>query len=313
MKKHMMAAGLVCLPMAVWAWQGSMAAIDVTEAALQSQIERVTRQKGDGLMIALLGSKQLAAAKALTEPQQVALMKELAAAAKKITMSPAFQSAHEAYIAKEYAAVNHGIRVKTLEQASMEATSQPGTSEFELKLKREMSTIYVQMAMETKIEDLKMMFDASVKEWNKEANKPKGSDKAKYAKLVGDAHAIKDLSVSDPVRFRRGYAVLRSAEADGLDTEEALFGAQAASKKDTEQLMWDTHNLRGGLKRVLAQVVAEAPTVDFAARTVQQGSSLVFVNPAYEKKSVTWKAMYRAGKATSSAGLEIARAWLKEL
>jgi hypothetical protein len=158
-----------------------------------------------------------------------------------------------------------------------------------------------------------MMFDESVKDWTQEANKPKGSDKPKYAKLVAQSAAIKDLSVSDPDKFRRGYAVLRSAEADGLDTEEALFGAQASSQRDNEQLMWDEHNLRGALKRVLSQVVAEAPTVDFVAQTVQKNSSLVFVNPAYEKKSVVWKAMYRAGQGPTAAGVDVARAWLKEL
>ena len=77
--------------------------------------------------------------------------------------------------------------------------------------------------------------------------------------------------------------------------------------------MWDQHNLRGALKRVLTQVVAEAPTVDYAAKTVQKSGSEVFVNPAYEKKSVIWKAMFRAGKGPSAAGVEVARAWLKEL
>jgi hypothetical protein len=158
-----------------------------------------------------------------------------------------------------------------------------------------------------------MMFDASLQEWTEQAGKSKGSDKAKYTKLVAGAQGIKDLSASDPDKFRRGYAVLRSAEADGPDTEAALFGAQAASQKDEEQLMWNQHNLRGALKRVLAQAVAEAPTVDFAAQTVVKSGTRVFVNPAYEKKSVTWKAMYRAGKVPTAAGLEIARAWLKEL
>jgi hypothetical protein len=313
MKKYVVTAALVCLPVGLVALQGGMAAIGITESALQSQFERATRQKGDGLMLAILPPKVLVAAKALSEPQQAALMRELATAAKAIMMSPAFQSAHDAFIAKEYKAVNHGIKVKTLEQAAQGATTQAGTSEFELKMKREMAALYVQLAMESKIDDLKMMFDESVKEWTKEAGKPKGSDKAKYAKLVAQSAAIKDLSVSDPVKFRRGYAVLRSAEADGLDTEEALFGAQASSQKDNEQLMWDEHNLRGALKRVLTQVVAEAPTVDFAAQTVQKSSSVVFVNPAYEKKSVVWKAMYRAGKGPTAAGVEVARAWLKEL
>jgi hypothetical protein len=313
MNKRVITAGLACLPLTAFAWQGGMAAIGVTETGLQSKLERATRQKGDGLTLSLLGPKELAAAMALSEPQQAALMKELALAAKAIVMSPAFQSAHEAYIAKEYKAVNHGLKVKTLEQAAQQANSKDGAAELDLKMKREMAAVYVQFAMQAKIEDLKMMFDESVKDWTKEANKPKGSDKAKYAKLVAKAQAIKDLSVSDPDKFRRGYAVLRSAENDGLDTEEALFGAQASGEKDNEQLMWDQHNLRGALKRVLAQAVAEAPTVDFAAQTVQKGSTRVFVNPAYEKKSLTWKAMYRAGKGPTAAGLEVARAWLKEL
>lgn len=57
----------------------------------------------------------------------------------------------------------------------------------------------------------------------------------------------------------------------------------------------------------------ETVCVDFAAETVQKGSVLVFVNPAYEKKSLTWKAMYRAGKGPTAADVEVAKAWLKEL
>ena len=65
MKKHVITAGLICLPVAVLAWQGGMAAIGVTESGLQSQIERATRQKGDGLTLSILGPKELAAARAL--------------------------------------------------------------------------------------------------------------------------------------------------------------------------------------------------------------------------------------------------------
>ena len=301
----------VCLPAGLVAWQSGMASIGVTEAGLQSQFERATRQKGDGLMLSILPPKALVAAKALSEPMQVALMKELATAAKTIMMSPAFQSAHEAFIAKEYKAVNHGIKVKTAEQSLAGLNTKAGAAEFELKMKRDMAAIYVQMAMQTKIPDLVMMLDEGIKDWTKQAAKPKPNPK--YAKLLKQAEAIKPLSVSDPDKFRRGYAVLRSTEADGLDTEAALFGAQASSAKDEEQLAWDEHNLRGALKRVLTQVVAEAPTVDYAAKTVQKSGSAVFVNPAYEKKSVVWKAMFRAGKGPATAGVEVARAWLKEL
>jgi hypothetical protein len=311
MKKYVVAAVLVCLPAGLVAWQSGMASIGVTEAALQSQFERATRQKGDGLMLSILPPKALVAAKGLSEPLQVALMKELATAAKTIMMSPAFQSAHEAFIAKEYKAVNHGIKVKTAEQTLAGVNTKAGANEFEMKMKRDMAAVYVQFAMQVKIPDLVMMLDEGVKDWTKQAAKPKADPK--YAKLLKQAAAIKPLSESDPDKFRRGYAVIRSTEADGLDTEEALFGAQASSAKDEEQLAWDQYNLRGALKRVLTQVVAEAPTVDYAAKTVEKSSSVVFVNPAYEKKSVIWKAMFRAGKGPSAAGVEVARAWLKEL
>jgi hypothetical protein len=313
MHKHLIAAALICVPVAVLSWQGGMAAIDVTEPALQSQIERATRQKGDGLTLAMLGSKQLAAAKALSEPMQVALMKELGAAARVIVMAPAFLAAHEAYIAKEYKAANHGLKVKDPEEVGRKAMSEEGMGDLQLLVQRQMAAVYVQMAMQTKIEDLKSMFDVSLAEWTKEANKPKGSDKAKYTKVVAGAQAIKDLSATEPDKFRRGFAVLLSAANDGLDTEAAVFGAEERGKKEGEQLMWDKHNLRGALKRLLTQAVAEAPTVDFAAKTELKSGVQVFVNPAYEKKSLTWKAMYRAGKAPAAAGVEIARAWLKEL
>ncbi len=101
MKKHVLAAVLMCVPAGVLAWQGGMAAIGVTESGLQAQLERMTRQKGDGLTLSILGPKQLAAAMALGAADQAVLMKELATAAKAIVMSPAFQSAHVAWIAKE--------------------------------------------------------------------------------------------------------------------------------------------------------------------------------------------------------------------
>lgn len=123
-----------------------------------------------------------------------------------------------------------------------------------------------------------------MKSWTDEVARSKGADKAKYTKLSTGAEAIKDLSATQPEKFRRGYAVLLSAAQGGLDTEEAVFGATASTKDENEQVAWDKYNLRGALKRVLVQAVAEGPTVDFAAATVQKGGVRVFVNPASEKK-----------------------------
>jgi hypothetical protein len=314
MKKRVIAAALICLPAGVWAWQGTMAEVGVTESALQSQIERASRQKDDWLNLSLIGPKQLVAAKLLPQPQQIALMKELAAAARAIVMAPAFLAAHDAFIAKEHQAVNHGLKVKSPEQMLAQlSTSEAGAAEFEAKIKRDMGAVYVAMVKDAKIADLKMMLDMQLPDWTKDANNVKGSDRAKYQKVVKGAAAIEGLAVSDPEKFRRGLAVLLSTVNDGPDTEAALYGASAASQKETEQVAWDKHNLRGALKRLLTQAVAEAPTVDYAAQTVEKSGVRVFVNPAYEKKSATWKAMYRAGKGPATAGVAIAAAWLKEL
>jgi hypothetical protein len=261
----------------------------------------------------MLGQKQLTAAKALSEPMRIALIKELGAAAKAIVMAPEFLAAHEAYIAKEFKAANHGLKVKDIEKLANEGNA--SAADITQAVQRQMAEVYVRMAMNTRMQDLKQMFDVASADWAKDASRPNRSaaDKAKDAKLLAGTQAIKDLSVTEPDKFRRGYAVLLSTAAGGPDSEAALFGAEERGKKEEEQLMWDKYNLRGAVKRVLTQAVAEAPTVDFAAKTELKGGVLVFVNPAYEKKSLTWKAMYRAGKATAGAGVEIARAWLKEL
>lgn len=84
-------------------------------------------------------------------------------------------------------------------------------------------------------------------------------------------------------------------------------------QQEQEQEAWDKHSLKAVLRSKLPTVVKEAASVDFAAQTVQQGNRTRFANPAYEKKSSVWKAMYRAGKAPTVAALEFARGWLKEL
>jgi hypothetical protein len=314
MHKYVMTAIVVCLPVAVFGWQGQMAAVGVTESGLQAQLERATRQKGDGLAIPLLGQKSIAAARALSEPLQIALMRELGAAAKTILMAPAFQAAHEAFIAKEFTAVNHGIQVKSSEQLAMASgASKAAASEFEAKMKRDIGAMYVDMVKTMPIPDLKMMLSETAKDWNKNAASPTRTDRAKYARLAERAKAVDALSASDPDKFRRGVAVLLSAQNDGPDTEEALYGGAASAQNEAEQLAWNEHNLRGNLKRILSQAVTESASVDFAAPTVMKSGVRVFVNPAYEKKSLTWKAMFRAGKGPAMAGVEIARAWLKEL
>jgi len=190
---------------------------------------------------------------------------------------------------------------------------QGNMADFQKQVQRQMAAAFVDMAMKTPIEDLKEMLASEMKDWTKYAGNPKRSDRAKYAKMVSQAQALQGIADTDQVKFRRGYAVLKSAEAGGLGTEAALFGASASAQQEEEQLAWDKHGLKNVLRRKLSQLVAVAPKVDFAAQTVQQGSQIKFVNPAYEAKRSLWKAMYRAGKAPTDALAEFAQGWLKEL
>ena len=77
MKKQVLAVVLLCVPAGVLAWQGAMAGIGVTESALQPQLERVTRQKGDGLTLSILGPKQLLAARALSPADQAEFVRTM--------------------------------------------------------------------------------------------------------------------------------------------------------------------------------------------------------------------------------------------
>ena len=313
MKQRLLTAAFVFLPVLVFAWQAGLAGIGITQSGLKSQIERGTRDYSESLTIPYFGAKAMAAIKGMDEAGRTALTKELCASVKTMVMSAEFQAAHDAYIKERFKAVNHGIQATSMEETAKKAMTKGNVEEFQVQMKRQMAAAYVQMAMETPLEGLKEMFESDLKDWTKSAGNPKRSDRAKYAKLVSQAQAIQGFITTDEKKFRRGYAVLKSAEADGLDTEEALFGAQQSAQMNSEQLAWDKYNLKGILKRLLTQAANEAQSVDFAAQTVQKGSVKVFVNPAYEKKSSTWKAMYRAGKAPTGVALEFARAWLKEL
>lgn len=53
-------------------------------------------------------------------------------------------------------------------------------------------------------------------------------------------------------------------------------------------------------------------TVDFSAKlTGTSAKNLKFANPVYEKKSLKWKAIYRAGKDVNDVAAVFAREWLK--
>ena len=66
------------------------------------------------------------------------------------------------------------------------------------------------------------------------------------------------------------------------------------------------------VKARLNEYLQMLPTVDFEAKlTGTTANNKKFVNPAYEMKSLQWKAIYRAGKDVNEVASAVAREWLK--
>ena len=105
--------------------------------------------------------------------------------------------------------------------------------------------------------------------------------------------------------------MIKSIDVGGPETEEAVFAMQtSASKQEKEQAAYDSHNLKGQLKQQLTAFVAIASKVNFNAPTVEKGKKTIFVNAADEKQGALWKACFRAGEASTTAAIKLARAWL---
>jgi len=148
--------------------------------------------------------------------------------------------------------------------------------------------------------------------WKQRAADAKNSGRAKYQKMVAKAQSIETLPASDE-KFKRGYAVIKSIDSDGPDTEDAVYAMDARFTQEQEQAAYDAHSLKGQLKQQLTTFVAIASKVNFNAPTVEKNKTTMFVNAADEKQGAIWKGCFRAGQPATAAALKLAKAGLAEL
>jgi hypothetical protein len=66
------------------------------------------------------------------------------------------------------------------------------------------------------------------------------------------------------------------------------------------------------IKARLEEYLKLASTVDFNAAVTANGRKKTFSNPAYEKKSLKWKAIYRAGKDVNTSTTVFAKEWMQQ-
>lgn len=287
-----------------------VSALPVRDSAVQVLRDRVrARPDGDWDQLPYIPAAAAAAAYALDESAQVALVETVGAALKALVTSATFMAEHDTFVKGEHHGVDHGLEgVVSLE----EAVKKNDLKAMEAIQSRMMVAMGVDQVQSLPAEFLKEQFTQELADWTKRAADPKQSNRARYQKLAAKAQPLQGLAPDDAT-FRRGYAVLKSIDNDGPDTEEAVFAIHTRQKQEEEQLAYDQHNLKGQLKRQLSAFVAIASKVDFAAQTVEKDETTLFVNPAYERQGALWKACFRAGQAPTVAAVKLAQAWLAEL
>jgi hypothetical protein len=267
------------------------------------------RDNGDWDQLPSIPDAAVAAAYALGDSAQVALVETVGATVKAMVMSATFLAEHDKYIKAEHQAVDHGLKgVMGIE----DALKKNDLKAIEALQARETVAIVVGQVRMTPPDLLKTAFEQELADWKKDAANPKRRDRAKFQKLVARAQPLEALAGSDE-KFVRGYAVLKSIDNDGPDTEEAVFAMHDRVMQEKEQFAYDGHNLKAQLKQQLRTFVAIAGKVNFNAATVEKDGTTLFVNPADEKQGALWKACFRAGEASTAAAVKLARAWLAEL
>lgn len=108
-------------------------------------------------------------------------------------------------------------------------------------------------------------------------------------------------------------AVQQKQMEDGIAAQKKMIVAQ--NDPTPNKTKWNKMyppNPADAVKARLQEYLAIAATVDFTAVTTGSGKNKVFVNPAYEKKSLQWKAVYRAGKEVNTVVTTFVNQWLKE-
>ena len=287
-----------------------MSALPLKQSASEVLRGRVDeRSNGDWRQLPAIPDAAVAAAYGLNDSARAKLVETIGATLKTLVMSAAYLAEHDAYIKNEHQGVDHGIKgVATVE----EAVKKNDLKQVEAIEAAMMASMVVDQVKTMPPDMLKADLMENLPKWKQQAANPKNSQRSKYQKMVAKAQSIETLAASDE-KFLRGYAVIKSIDSDGPDTEDAVYAMHDRFKLEQEQAAYDTYSLKGRLRQQLTNFVAIASTVKFNAPTVEKNKKTMFVNAADEKQGAIWKACFRAGEASTTAAVKLARAWLTEL
>ncbi|QOY86390.1 hypothetical protein [Paludibaculum fermentans] len=291
-----------------YAWDGALLRLGLKDADIQRIAEQECRKDYLG-ELPYGTSTARKALKGMTEEERAQAVREVAAVAKALVLSPAFEAAHDEYIKKRYNAVNHGLKIQSQEEKIKAASKNPDAmmADMQRQVGIQMAKSYSQMDAAS----LKLMFDQDLENW-KQSAAATGSDAAKYKKILAKGNSLKALQQSNPEEFRKGYAVLKSSELGGPDNWADLQAGGDAAAKEEQQKNYNQYALHPVLKKKLAEFVKLARSVDYEAQTTTAGVRK-FVKPDYERRPNNWKLLFRVGKAPSLAAAQVAEQMMKEL
>jgi len=135
-----------------------------------------------------------------------------------------------------------------------------------------------------------------------------GKSKEELQKEIKETKMLKELYKKDVEAFKIKYAEY------SVDKQLAMQMNRYNTKQaDTQQKINELKDYKAIITNQLQQFLNLSATVDFNAQTVKKGDKLVFVNPAYESKSASWKLCFRSGKEAVSGARKFAQQWLNEM
>ncbi|WP_321473412.1 hypothetical protein [uncultured Paludibaculum sp.] len=303
-----LALGLGAVVTSTYAWEGALVRLGLKDQDIQRIAEQECRKDYLG-ELPYGTSAARKALKGMTEDERAQTVREIAAVAKALVLSPSFEKAHDEYIQKRYNAVNHGLKLQSQEEKMKAATKNPDAmlADMQRQVGIQMAKSYAQMD----VSSLKMVFDQDLENWKHNAVGT-GSEQVKYKKLLAKATQLKALQQTNPEEFRKGYALLKSVETGGPDNWAELQAGGDLAAKEEQQKNYNQYALRPVLKKKLAEFVKLARSVDYDAQTTTSGVRK-FVKPEYERRASNWKLLFRFGKAPSLAAVQLAEQMMKEL
>lgn len=287
------------------AWQSALSSVGWTEAQVSEIAERFFTNSSpnalpnNGYLSREVKQRWIGRAPA----ERAQAVRELARYARSYVQTPAFEKLYNGWIEKRYQAVNHGIK----------AEKAPATQADSNAMMSQAAAEMVKSMGELPPEAMQMLLKGDIDMLQKKTGE---RDK----KMLARYREVESLLKTSPAEGRKRYAIVKTMQMTGQDNEATLnanlaAGAKSAAeaKRMEEQRAWDQHNLKAELRRRLTEFVALAGSVDFAAQTQPRAGRQTFVNPDFERKPNSWKALFRLGKEPAMAAADAAKQWLREL